>query len=126
MNKFQTRPAVTLVQRVMPVTELRPGSTVSLGLLSRATRKLPSSTPLCAPGLRQKVLSVEPFGFDAVKVKLSPGDSRRPEVYIVPGNQVVVAMVPEVEPVPHTPLGWAVMMGVPGALQVAAGTRYAA
>ena len=122
MNKHQspkTRPASP---RRLPVTELRPGATVTLARTSPETRVLPETVGQCVGGSYATVTEADQFG-DDVRVRVS--HQNRTLTFVVPGAQRVIARMPEAVPVPFTPLGWAVMLGLPGAKEMAVGTSYA-
>ena len=123
MNKHQAPKARSMKPRRLPVTELRPGAIVTLARTSPETRVLPERVGQCAGGSYATVTEADNFG-DDVRVRVS----HRNQIltFVVPGTQRVIARMPEAAPVPFTPLGWAVMLGLPGAKEMAVGTRYAA
>ena len=122
MNRYQSRKNPTYVARRLPVTELRPGMHVTLAKTSPQTRVLPSKVGQCVGGSYAVVTECQNFG-DALRVRVSNAD--RVLTFVVPADQRVIARVPEAAPVPFTPLGWAVMLGIPGAAEMAKGTSYA-
>ena len=123
MNKHQAPKILPASPRRLPVTELRPGALVTLAKSSPESRILPERVGQCVGGSYATVTEAENFG-DDVRVRVS--HNGRTLTFIVPGTQRVIARMPEAAPVPFTPLGWAVMLGLPGAKGLAVGTRYAA
>ena len=122
MNKHQAPQAHKMKPRRLPVTELRPGATITLARTSPETRVLPERVGQCVGGSYATVTEADQFG-DDVRVRVS--HQNRILTFVVPGTQRVIARMPEAVPVPFTPLGWAVMLGLPGAKEMAAGTSYA-
>lgn len=122
MNRHQSRKSPTYTARRLPVTELRPGMHITLAKHSPTTRKLPEKVGQCVGGSYAVVTECQNFG-DDLRVRVS--SAGRVLTFIVPANQRVIARVPEAAPVPFTPLGWAVMLGIPGAREMARGTSYA-
>ena len=122
MNKHQAPQAHKMKPRRLPVTELRPGAVVTLARTSPETRVLPQTVGQCVGGSYATVTEADQFG-DDVRVRVS--HNGRTLTFVVPGTQRVIARMPEAAPVPFTPLGWAVMLGLPGAKEMAVGTRYA-
>lgn len=123
MNKYQAPKIRPASPRRLPVTELRPGATITLARTSPETRRLPETVGQCAGGSYATVTEASQFG-DDVRVRVS--HNGRTLTFVVPATQRVIARMPEAAPVPFTPLGWAVMLGLPGAKEMAVGTRYAA
>lgn len=123
MNRHQSHKSPTYTARRLPVTELRPGMHVTLAKHSPTTRKLPEKVGQCVGGSYAVVTECQNFG-DDLRVRVS--SNGRVLTFIVPANQRVIARVPDAVPVPFTPLGWAVMLGIPGAAEMAKGTSYAA
>ena len=123
MNKHQAPQAHKMKPRRLPVTELRPGATITLARTSPETRVLPERVGQCVGGSYATVTEADNFG-DDVRVRVS--HQNRILTFVVPGTQRVIARMPEAVPVPFTPLGWAVMLGIPGAAEMAVGTSYAA
>ena len=123
MNRYQSRKSPTYVARRLPATELRPGMHVTLAKHSPTSRVLPEKVGQCVGGSYAVVTECQNFG-DDLRVRVS--SAGRVLTFIVPADQRVIARVPEAAPVPFTPLGWAVMLGLPGANEMAVGTRYAA
>ena len=123
MNKHQAPQAHKMKPRRLPVTELRPGATITLARTSPETRVLPERVGQCVGGSYATVTEADQFG-DDVRVRVS--HQNRILTFVVPGTQRVIARMPEAVPVPFTPLGWAVMLGIPGAAEMAVGTSYAA
>lgn len=123
MNNHQSRKSPTYTARRLPVTELRPGMHVTLAKHSPETRVLPEKVGQCVGGSYAVVTECQNFG-DDLRVRVS--SAGRVLTFIVPADQRVIARVPEAAPVPFTPLGWAVMLGIPGAAEMAKGTSYAA
>ena len=123
MNRHQSRKSPTYTARRLPVTELRPGMHVTLAKHSPTTRKLPEKVGQCVGGSYAVVTECQNFG-DDLRVRVS--SAGRVLTFIVPADQRVIARVPDAVPVPFTPLGWAVMLGLPGAAEMAKGTSYAA
>lgn len=123
MNRHQSRKNQTYTARRLPVTELRPGMHVTLAKTSPQTRVLPSKVGQCVGGSYATVTAVDQFG-DALRVRASRDG--RILTFVVPADQRVIARIPDAVPVPFTPLGWAVMLGIPGAAEMAIGTSYAA
>lgn len=122
MNKHQAPKTQTFTARRLPVTELRPGALVTLAKSSPESRILPEKVGQCAGGSYATVTEVSSFG-DDVRVRVS--HESKILTFVVPGSQRVIARQAESEPVPFTPLGWAVMLKLPGAMEMAKGTRYA-
>ena len=122
MNKHQAPKTRSMKPRRLPVTELRPGTVITLGKTSPETRVLPERVGQCVGGSYATVTAADNFG-DDVRVRVS--HNGRTLTFVVPGTQCVIARMPEAVPVPFTPLGWAVMLGLPGAKEMAVGTRYA-
>lgn len=129
MNRHQSRKSLTYTARRLPVTELRPGMHVTLAKHSPTSRILPEKVGQCVGGSYAVVTECQNFG-DDLRVRVShsaePGQPPRVLTFVAPANQRVIARVPEAAPVPFTPLGWAVMLGIPGAAEMAKGTSYAA
>ena len=123
MNKHQAPKIRPASPRRLPVTELRPGATVTLAHTSPETRVLPQTVGQCVGGSYATVTEAENFG-DDVRVRVS--HNGKTLTFVVPGTQRVIARMPEATPVPFTPLGWAVLLGLPGAKEMAVGTSYAA
>lgn len=123
MNKHQARKSIDHTPRRLPVTELRPGATITLARTSPETRVLPHAVGQCVGGSYATVTEADNFG-DDVRVRVS--HRGKTLTFVVPAGQRVIARMPEAAPVPFTPLGWAVMLGLPGAKELAVGTRYAA
>ena len=123
MNKHQAPKIHKMKPRRLPVTELRPGATITLARTSPETRVLPDRVGQCAGGSYATVTEADNFG-DYVRVRVN--HQNRILTFVVPGTQRVIARMPEAVPVPFTPLGWAVMLGIPGAAEMAVGTSYAA
>lgn len=123
MNKHQAPKIRPASPRRLPVTELRPGAIITLARTSPETRVLPQTVGQCVGGSYATVTEADNFG-DDVRVRVS--HNGRTLTFVVPGTQRVIARVPDAAPVPFTPLGWAVMLGLPGAAEMAKGTRYAA
>ena len=122
MNKYQAPKTRSMKPRRLPVTELRPGATITLARTSPETRVLPERVGQCVGGSYATVTEAEQFG-DDVRVRVS--HQNRILTFVVPGTQRVIAWMPEAVPVPFTPLGWAVAVGIPGAAAMAVGTSYA-
>lgn len=123
MNRHQSRKSPTYTARRLPVTELRPGMHVTLAKHSPTTRKLPEKVGQCVGGSYAVVTECQNFG-DDLRVRVS--SNGKILTFVVPADQRVIARVPDAVPVPFTPLGWAVMLGIPGAAEMAKGTSYAA
>lgn len=123
MNRHQSRKSPTYTARRLPVTELRPGRHVTLAKHSPTTRKLPEKVGQCVGGSYAVVTECQNFG-DDLRVRVS--SNGKILTFVVPADQRVIARVPDAVPVPFTPLGWAVMLGIPGAAEMAKGTSYAA
>ena len=123
MNRHQSRKSPTYTARRLPVTELRPGMHVTLAKHSPTSRTLPEKVGQCVGGSYAVVTECQNFG-DALRVRVS--SAGKTLTFIVPADQQVIARVPDAVPVPFTPLGWAVMLGIPGAAEMAKGTSYAA
>lgn len=123
MNKHQVRKSIDHTPRRLPVTELRPGAVITLARTSPETRRLPETVGQCVGGSYATVTEAVNFG-DDVRVRAS--HKGRTLTFVVPATQRVIARMPEAAPVPFTPLGWAVALGLPGAKELAVGTRYAA
>ena len=122
MNKHQAPKTRSMKPRRLPVTELRPGATITLARTSPETRVLPERVGQCVGGSYATVTEAEQFG-DDVRVRVS--HQNRILTFVVPAGQRVIARMPEAVPVPFTPLGWAVAVGIPGAAAMAVGTSYA-
>ena len=123
MNRYQSPKNPTYTARRLPVTELRPGMHVTLAKHSPTTRKLPEKVGQCVGGSYAVVTECQNFG-DDLRVRVS--SNGKILTFVVPAGQRVIARVPDSTPVPFTPLGWAVMLGIPGAAEMAKGTSYAA
>ena len=123
MNKHQAPKILPASPRRLPVTELRPGALVTLAKSSPETRVLPERVGQCVGGSYATVTECQQFG-DAFRVRVS--SDGRILTFVVPATQRVIARVTESAPVPFTPLGWAVMLNLPGAKEAAIGTSYAA
>jgi len=123
MNRHQSRKSQTFTTRRLPALELRPGMTLTLAKTSPETRILPQTVGQCVGGSYATVTEVSQFG-DALRIRVS--QDGRILTFVVPADQRVIARIPDAVPVPFTPLGWAVMLGIPGAAEMAIGTSYAA
>lgn len=123
MNNHQSRKSPTYTAHRLPVTELRPGMHVTLAKHSPTTRKLPEKVVQCVGGSYAVVTECQNFG-DDLRVRVY--SNGKILTFVVPADQRVIARVPDAVPVPFTPLGWAVMLGIPGAAEMAKGTSYAA
>lgn len=123
MNRHQSRKSPTYTARRLPAAELRPGMLVTLAKSSPETRVLPEKVGQCVGGSYATVTECQQFG-DAFRVRVS--SDGRVLTFVVPATQRVIARVTESAPVPFTPLGWAVMLNLPGAKEAAIGTSYAA
>ena len=123
MNRHQSRKSPTYTARRLPAAELRPGMLVTLAKSSPETRVLPEKVGQCVGGSYAVVTECQNFG-DDLRVRVS--SNGKILTFVVPADQRVIARVPDAVPVPFTPLGWAVMLGIPGAAEMAKGTSYAA
>lgn len=119
MNTHQAPVVEKMEVRRLPATELRPGALVTLAKSSPESATLPSTAGQCVGGSYARVVSVSPYGSGMLKVTTDHARAPHPtkcQIFVVAAAQRVLVRMPETKPVPHTPLAWAKLMGIPAAL----------
>ena len=111
----------TLHPRTLKATELRPDATVSLSWESRDKRTLPATLIDAENGSTARVVSVQHFGDD---LKVRTTSTLGLLTFVVKRSARVIVHMAKTVNVPHTPLGLAVALDMPGARAAAIGTRY--